>query len=363
MHLRTRVTVMLTSAALAAAAVLPPVAGSAPIDDKRRQAAELQRQIDANDHEVVALSERYNGAQYRVSQARAAITEAEQRMKAAETERRKIRSALARRAAQVYRSAGSSTPFAQINVASVNEMASRSKYASIAAQRDDRLIAKLRNVKEDLDIRRTELERQRAAAESEATAAQAARAQIAVKNREARALQSQVQGEIAEIMRKQEAARVAARASAARVAAQAAARPPARSTSRPAPAPVNFVDVPAPNAGAAAAVAYAKAQVGKGYRFATAGPDTFDCSGLTSAAWARGGVSLVRYSGAQYQQTIRIGRGDLQPGDLIFYGTNASDHVSMYVGGGMVVSASNPRVGVRYVPMYGSPMGYGRVRA
>lgn len=360
MHLRTRVTVMVTSAALAAAAVLPPVAGAAPIDDKRRQAVELQREIDANDHEVVVLSERYNGAQYRVSQARAAITEAEQRMKAAETERRKIRSALARRAAQVYRGAGSSTPFAQINVASVNEMASRSKYASIAAQRDDQLIARLRNVEEDLDIRRTELERQRAAAESEANAAEAARAQIAVKNREARALQSQVQGEIAEIMRKLEAARVAAaRASAARVVAQTAAR----STSRPAPAPVNFVDVPAPNAGAAAAVAYAKAQVGKGYRFATAGPDTFDCSGLTAAAWARGGVSLVRYSGAQYQQTIRIGRGDLQPGDLIFYGPNASDHVAMYVGGGMVVSASNPRVGVRYVPMYGSPMGYGRVRA
>ncbi len=360
MILRTRFTVVITGAALIAAAVFPAVSGAAPIDEKRRQAAELQRQIAANDHEVVALSERFNGARYRMSQAQEAIAAAERRKQVAELERRKIRSAIARRAAQVYRSAGSSTPFAQINVSSVNEMAARSKYASITAARDDRLIAKLRDVEDDLEIRKAELERQRAAAESEVKAADAARVQIAAKTRQARVLQDQVQGEIADIMRKQEEARAAAARAAAARASVARAAPRA---SRPAPGPVNFVDVPAPNAGAAAAVAFAKAQVGKGYRFATAGPDTFDCSGLTSAAWARGGVSLVRYSGAQYQQTIRIGRGDLQPGDLIFYGPNASDHVAMYVGGGMVVSASNPRVGVRYVPIYGSPMGYGRTRA
>lgn len=360
MNLRARIATAIIGAAVVVAAAFPAPSSAAPIDDKRRRAAELQHQIEANDHEVVALSERFNGARYRKAQAEEAIADAEARKVAAEAERRQIRSALARRAAQIYRGAGSSSPLAQIKVSSVVEYASRSKYASVVGERDDRLIAKLRDVEDGLEIRKAELERQRAAAASEAQAAEAARAQIAARTREARALQDQVQGEIGEILRQQEAARaVAARAAAARVASQRVAAPSIRRTQ----APVNFVDVPAPNAGAAAAVAYAKAQVGKAYRFATAGPDTFDCSGLTSAAWARGGVSLVRYSGAQYQQTIRIGRGDLQPGDLIFYGPNASDHVSMYVGGGMVVSASNPRVGVRYVPMYGSPMGYGRVRA
>ena len=122
-------------------------------------------------------------------------------------------------------------------------------------------------------------------------------------------------------------------------------------------------NVPAPNGGAAAAVAFAKAQVGKGYRYATSGPDTFDCSGLTAAAWARGGVSLAHYSGAQYQETIRIGAGDLQPGDLVFYGPGGSQHVEIYIGGGMVVSASNPSSGVKMAGVrYGSASGYGRVR-
>ena len=135
------------------------------------------------------------------------------------------------------------------------------------------------------------------------------------------------------------------------------------STTRRATIPQNMPNVPAPNGGAAAAVAFAKAQVGKGYRYATSGPDTFDCSGLTAAAWAHGGVSLAHYSGAQYQETTRIGAGDLQPGDLVFYGPGGSQHVEIYIGGGMVVSASNPSSGVKLAGVrYGSAYGYGRVR-
>ncbi|MEP6625266.1 MAG: NlpC/P60 family protein, partial [Acidimicrobiia bacterium] len=86
-------------------------------------------------------------------------------------------------------------------------------------------------------------------------------------------------------------------------------------------------------------------------------------SGLTAAAWQRGGVSLAHYSGAQYQETMRIGAGDLQPGDLVFYGPGGSNHVEIYIGGGMVVSASNPSSGVKLAGVrYGSASGYGRVR-
>ena len=72
----------------------------------------------------------------------------------------------------------------------------------------------------------------------------------------------------------------------------------------------------------------------------------------------------MSYSGAQYQQTMRIGFNDLQPGDLLFWGPGGSDHVDIYIGGGMVVSASNPSVGVVLAPVgyNGPPSGYGRVR-
>lgn len=365
MNLRTRVMVVIVAAGVSAAAVFPAVSGATPIEDKRRQAAELSRQIEENDGKLVRLSEQLNGARYRRAQAEEAITEAQARTDAAIAERRKIRGLLGQRAAQIYRHAGSATPLQQIDVSSISEMAARSKYASAAADRDDQLMTKLRKAEEDLAIRKDELERQRAAAEAEASTADAARAKLDATNREAQALRSQVSGEIAALVEEEANARAAANQRAAAANAQRAAstpRSPSGGTSNA--SPPNFPDAPAPNGGAAAAVAFAKAQVGKSYRYATSGPDSFDCSGLTAAAWSRGGVSLAHYSGAQYQQTIRIAAGDLQPGDLIFYGPGGSNHVEIYIGGGMVVSASNPSTGVKLAGVrYGSATGYGRVRA
>jgi len=97
--------------------------------------------------------------------------------------------------------------------------------------------------------------------------------------------------------------------------------------------------------GAAKAVAFAKAQLGDPYVWAAAGPDEWDCSGLTMMAWDAGGVSLPHYSAAQYQLTKHIGVGDLRPGDLVFWGTspNTIHHVAMYIGNGQIIHA--PRTG------------------
>lgn len=100
--------------------------------------------------------------------------------------------------------------------------------------------------------------------------------------------------------------------------------------------------------GARAAVDFALSQLGDMYLWAAAGPDRWDCSGLTMAAWERAGVQLPHYSVAQYEQTKRISEDELRPGDLIFWAENASDpgtifHVAMYLGGGRMVHA--PRTG------------------
>ena len=357
MNLRTKVSVVVLVTATAAAAAFPALSGASPIDDKKRQAAELQRQIDANDNELVALSEKLNGARLHLAEAQAGIDEAQRRTDAAEAERRRVRGILSRRAAQMYQNAGSASPLSDLDVKTLGEIATRSRYASAAADHDDVLIARLQRAKEALSIRKAELERQRAAAQAEQDAANAARAKIDAANRQARALEQQVKGEIATILQQEAANRAAALQRAAQ------AGPRRTSSGGRSSIPPNFPNVPAPNAGAAAAVEYAKAQVGKRYVYATSGPDTFDCSGLTAAAWQRGGVSLAHYSGAQYQQTMRIGANDLQPGDLIFYGPGGSNHVEIYIGGGMVVSASNPSSGVKLAGVrYGSASGYGRVR-
>lgn len=120
-------------------------------------------------------------------------------------------------------------------------------------------------------------------------------------------------------------------------------------------------DAPAVSGGAAAAVAYAKAQVGKGYVMGTSGPSTFDCSGLTSAAWRRAGVSLPRTSQGQASAGVRVSVSNIKPGDIVIFYSGAS-HVGIYVGGGMIVDAANPRAGVRMISLHSSWMPIHSVR-
>ncbi|GAB1514276.1 NlpC/P60 family protein [Actinophytocola sp. KF-1] len=96
-----------------------------------------------------------------------------------------------------------------------------------------------------------------------------------------------------------------------------------------------------PGLGPAAAEA-AMSQRGKMYVWGAAGPDNYDCSGLTMWAYAQVGVSLPHSSRAQYGYGKSVAYGEWQAGDLLFYGSSASSihHVAMYIGDGMLVHAS-----------------------
>jgi cell wall-associated NlpC family hydrolase len=108
-------------------------------------------------------------------------------------------------------------------------------------------------------------------------------------------------------------------------------------------------ETPAASSGTrgARALAFAKAQLGKPYRYAAEGPDAYDCSGLTLAAWKSVGVSLPRVSRAQYGVGRAVARSDLQPGDLVFFYSPIS-HVSLYAGNGTIIDAPRPGKVVRY---------------
>ena len=97
---------------------------------------------------------------------------------------------------------------------------------------------------------------------------------------------------------------------------------------------------------AATAVRYALSQVGDRYVAATAGPNTFDCSGLTMTAWRQAGISLPHYSYSQYSKSRKIPLSQAQAGDLIFYFGGSVHHVGMYIGNGKMVHAANPEEGV-----------------
>ena len=97
---------------------------------------------------------------------------------------------------------------------------------------------------------------------------------------------------------------------------------------------------------AAKAVMYALSQVGDRYVAAAAGPNSFDCSGLTMTAWRQAGVSLPHYSRSQYSVTRRVPLSQAQAGDLVFYFKRGTHHVGLYIGNGKMVHAANPRSGV-----------------
>ena len=94
------------------------------------------------------------------------------------------------------------------------------------------------------------------------------------------------------------------------------------------------------------AVNYALSQVGKPYSFNAQPPYSWDCSKLTAAAWGHAGVSLTPLSWSQANEVRRISTSELQPGDLLFY-FNGAHHVAMYIGGGMLVEAASPSLGVQ----------------
>jgi len=96
------------------------------------------------------------------------------------------------------------------------------------------------------------------------------------------------------------------------------------------------------------ALAFAKRQVGKPYRYGAAGPSSYDCSGLTVAAWRSAGVSLPRTSQQQYGQGRRIAKSSLQPGDLVFFYGQSPSHVAVYAGAGTIIHSPRPGRGVEY---------------
>ncbi|WP_162529606.1 C40 family peptidase, partial [Agromyces humi] len=122
----------------------------------------------------------------------------------------------------------------------------------------------------------------------------------------------------------------------------------------PAPAP--------PNSGAVeTAIWFASQQLGEPYRLGGAGPNVWDCSGLTKVSYAQAGISIGTHSATNQYYTL-AGRGlavplsQIQRGDLLFWGSGGDYyHVAIYLGGGRILEAPREGVPVREYFIWGSP--------
>ncbi|MFI6285468.1 C40 family peptidase [Streptomyces sp. NPDC051018] len=103
------------------------------------------------------------------------------------------------------------------------------------------------------------------------------------------------------------------------------------------------------------AVRYAVEQIGKPYVWGATGPESYDCSGLTSVAWAAAGREIPRTSQEQWRELPRVPVRSLRPGDLVVYFPEAT-HVAIYLGDGMVVQAPRPGTVVKVSPLTANPV-------
>ncbi|MER6571881.1 NlpC/P60 family protein [Streptomyces sp. NPDC001093] len=99
------------------------------------------------------------------------------------------------------------------------------------------------------------------------------------------------------------------------------------------------------------ALAFARAQIGKPYVWGAIGPDSYDCSGLTQAAWRAAGVTLPRTTYDQVNAGTTVSLADARPGDLVFFYDDIS-HVGIYIGNGMMIHAPKPGAYVREESIY-----------
>ncbi|MCX5603920.1 NlpC/P60 family protein [Streptomyces phaeochromogenes] len=112
---------------------------------------------------------------------------------------------------------------------------------------------------------------------------------------------------------------------------------------------------PASTAKADKALAFARAQIGKPYVWGASGPGSYDCSGLTQAAWKAAGVTLPRTTWDQVKAGTTVSVNSAQPGDLVFFYDDIS-HVGIYIGDGMMIHAPKPGAYVREESIYYMPI-------
>lgn len=345
--------------ALFVAGLAAPAAGN-PIDDKRAEARSLAARIDALGQRLSMLDEDYNQARLRLDELTAKLLEARRRADDSRARYQAAREQARARAVAAYVEGGMLPRAAMVAHGPGQQLSLRSEYLAVLAADGRAAVDALAAAGEDLAAQQADLAAQHAAAVAARDRLEAARRAVVAAMAAQKALLARAQGELDALVRAEETRRAAEAARRARAELEARQARAAKATRSAVVEPPPGTDAPPPSRGAAAAVAFAKDQVGKPYEWGAAGPDSYDCSGLTMAAWRQGGVSLPHSSRAQWSATTRVAIGDIQPGDLLFYG-RPIHHVGIYVGGGQMIAAPESGRNVQYQSIWRSDLvGAGR---
>jgi len=277
-----------------------------------------------------ALVEQYDQAQVALSKAESALTDARARVGQADAAAAAARNELARRARLAYMGVGSELDTI-FGAGDLSELSDRLEYLNEIAGDDASAVTNAQVSGQRATWARADLTKAVAAHEAIVKRLAASKAQIVSSIAEQKTLIDKIQKALQRPV-------------------YVPQQPPAVTTSSSAPVSIN--PTPVVNGSAQAAIDAAYSVIGVKYTYGGSSPETgFDCSGLTMWSWAHAGVSLPHSSQMQYDSLPHVDRSDLQPGDLLFF-YHPIHHVTIYVGGGMMISAPHTGSYVQKMAVY-----------
>ncbi|MFH9467172.1 NlpC/P60 family protein [Streptomyces clavifer] len=313
---------VLTVTAAAAVALSSQSASADPLPDSNKKG--VKAQVDRLYEEATQATEKYNGAKEKADGLEKQVKDLQETSARKQAELNELRSGLGSVARAQYRSGGLD-PSVQLFL-SADPDAFLEQASGL-----DRLSARQAGALEQYLAQQRALQQQRSEASLKLTDLDDTRKQLGTKKKE-------IQGKLAEAQRllntltAEERARITADEDRAN-----------RSSER-----VDLGNEASASQRAASAFSAAKSRVGMPYVWGATGPNSFDCSGLTSWAFQQAGVSIPRTSQAQANAGTRINsQSALRPGDLIIMRSDLS-HVGFYAGNGQILHAPKPGAQVRY---------------
>ncbi|MFF7792054.1 NlpC/P60 family protein [Streptomyces sp. NPDC007991] len=354
----------LATAALTSVALLSQSANAAPEADDKPSLEEVEKKVDDLYRQAESATDKYNSAKEKTTKQRKRVDTLLDDVAQRTQKLNEAREELGSFAAAQYRTGASAPDTATFLLADTPQ-----DYFD-QTQLMDRMTGRQKVAVDDYVTQQSEtMKKRQEATESLETLTdtqgdlKTAKATVQRKLADARELLSKLTAEekarLAAIEREkqQEAARKAAelaRQQAAQQKAQEQAAQQQDSGSSSAGSGTSSSTAPADSSYATKAekaLAFARAQIGKPYVWGAVGPGSYDCSGLTQAAWKAAGVTLPRTTYDQVNAGTTVSLADAQPGDLVFFYDDIS-HVGIYIGNGMMIHAPKPGAYVREESIY-----------
>ncbi|GKQ38014.1 NlpC/P60 family protein [Streptomyces sp. A012304] len=330
---RTRVTV-LTTAAAAAVALSSQAANAAPSEKPSKD--EVKSKVDKLYEQAEQATEKYNGAKEKQEKLQKEISTIQDNVARGQEELNELRDGIGLAAAAQYRTGTIDSSLQLFLSSNPDDYLDK---ASTADQLSAQQVESLKKIQE----KQRELAQDRSEASAKLKDLAATRTELGKKKKEVQAKLAEAQKLLNTLTAKEKAELAAADARASRDSGER----------------VDLGNTAPASGRALAAFHAAQSKIGSPYVYGASGPNSFDCSGLTSWAFAQAGVQIPRISQDQANAGTRIySQSDLKVGDLvIFYGD--LHHVAFYAGNGQVLHAPRTGTVVRYESINNMPFQFG----